>query len=139
VEQVISPGVELPMRIRRRIVALIALVGVAWAALWPAISAAHAEAAHESMPLCHMAGMMVDPADAAPAQPAAPADDGDSWRTHCPLCIMAFFVAFQRTPEPPPFTFSTGFVTLATYCAPLPHGLEVRLPESRGPPASLLA
>jgi hypothetical protein len=52
---------------------------------------------------------------------------------------MAFFVAFQRAPEPPPYAFSTGFVALATYCAPLPHGLEVRLPESRGPPASFLA
>ena len=124
------------MRIRRRIVALIALLGVAWAALWPAISAAHAQAAHESMPLCHMAGMMVDPADAPSHDPAAPGDDG---RTHCPLCIMAFFVAFHRMPEPPPFTFSTGFVTLPIHCAPLPHGLEVRLPESRGPPASFLA
>lgn len=123
---------------RRRIVALIALLGVAWAALWPAISAAHAQAAGEAMPLCHMAGMMVDPGDAPPAQqPAAPHDEGG--RTHCPLCIMAFFVAFHRAPEPAPFTFSTGFVSLATYCAPLPHGLEVRLPESRGPPVPRLA
>jgi hypothetical protein len=124
------------MRTRRRIVALIALVGVAWAALWPAVSAAHAEMAHEAMPLCHMAGMMVDPADTLPHDgPAAPGDEGG--RTHCPLCIMAFFVAFHRAPEPPPFTFSTGFVTLETHCAAKPCGLEVRLPQSRAPPPSL--
>lgn len=129
--------VDRAMRTRRRIVALIALLGVAWAALWPAISAAHAEAAHESMPLCHMAGMMVDPADAMPQDgPAAPGDEGG--RTHCPLCIMAFFVAFHRAPEPPPFTFSTGFVTLDGYCAAMPCGLQVPLPESRAPPASAI-
>ncbi|HSN19969.1 MAG TPA: hypothetical protein VLS49_04785 [Usitatibacter sp.] len=121
------------MRTRRRIAALIALLGVAWAAFWPAVSAAHARMAHEAMPLCHMAGMMVDPADAPPREgPAALADEGG--RTHCPLCIMAFFVAFHAMPEPPPYTFSTGFVTLDTHCAPLPFGTEVRLPGSRGPP-----
>ncbi len=127
------PDVDLVVRNRlRRIAALIALVGVAWATLWPAVSAAHARAMHEAMPLCHMAGMMVDPADGAPQdQPAAP---GQGTRTHCPLCIMAFYGAFHETPKPPPFTFSTGFVTFDVHCAAMPHGLEVQLPESRGPP-----
>jgi hypothetical protein len=126
------------MRNRRRIGALIALFGVAWAALWPAISAAHASAMHEAMPLCHMAGMMVDPAQApAPDEPKAPGDNGA--RTHCPLCIMAFYGAFHATPEPPPYTYSTGFVTLEAHCAPRPWGIEVRLPESRAPPAFPIA
>jgi hypothetical protein len=51
------------------------------------------------------------------------------------LCIMAFYGVFHRTPEPPPFTFSTGVVTVEPHCAAIPHGLEVRLPESRAPPA----
>jgi hypothetical protein len=121
------------MRTRRRIAALIALLGVAWATLWPAISAAHASVEHEAMPLCHMAGMMVDPAQA-PAQdaPTAPGHEGSG--THCPLCIMAVYVAFHATPEAPPFTFSTAFVTLPTHCAAMPFGIEVQLPESRAPP-----
>ncbi len=118
----------------RRFAALIALAGVAWATLWPAVSAAHALMAHEAMPLCHMAGMMVDPAQEAPQHvPGAPGDERGG--THCPLCIMAFYVVFHPTPEPPPFTFSTGFVTLDVHCAAMPFGLEVQLPESRGPPA----
>ena len=119
----------------RRIAALIALLGVAWATLWPAVSAGHALAAHEAMPLCHMAGMMVDPADQAPkdAHEGAPLPD-QGGRTHCPLCIMAFYGAFYDAPQPPPFTFSTGFVTFDTHCAARPFGLEVQLPESRGPP-----
>jgi hypothetical protein len=119
---------------RRRVTAWIALLGVAWAALWPLVSVAHARAADESMPLCHMAGMMVAPEET----PNAPAQPGDHHRgsgTHCPLCIMAFYGVFHRTPEPPPFTFSTGVVAIEPHCAAIPHGLEVRLPESRAPPA----
>jgi hypothetical protein len=123
------------MRNRRRIAALIALVGVGWAALWPAISVAHAEAARVPILICHGAGSFVDPADAYWPRSVAPGDDGGP--THCPLCIMAFFVAFHRAPEPPPFTFSTGFVILETHCAAKPFGLEVQLPQSRAPPPSL--
>jgi hypothetical protein len=95
---------------------------------------AHARAADESMPLCHMAGMVVAP-EVAPNAPAQPGDHHGGSGTHCPLCIMAFYGVFHRTPEPPPFTFSTGVVTVEPHCAAIPHGLEVRLPESRAPPA----
>jgi hypothetical protein len=124
------------MRIRRRIAALLALFGVAWATLWPLVSAAHAQAAGEAMPLCHQAGMMVmaDDTPQAPEAPGAPAPKHGG--THCPLCIMAFYVAFQAPIEAPPFTYSTGFVSLDTYCSPLPFGIEVALPESRAPPRS---
>jgi hypothetical protein len=134
-----EPGVDLAMRNRlRRLAALIALLGVAWATLWPAVSAGHALAAHEAMPLCHMAGMMVDPADAAPQDSHAGAPmPGEGTHTHCPLCIMAFYVVFHATPEPPPVTFSTAFVTFDTHCAAMPFGLEVQLPESRGPPTRI--
>jgi hypothetical protein len=124
------------MRLRRRIAALAALLGVAWAALWPLVSAAHARAAGEGMPLCHMAGMMV-PADEMPEAPSVPgAPEHERGATHCPLCIMAFYGAFQAPIEMSPFTFSTGFVILDSYCAPLPFGIEVALPQSRAPPRS---
>jgi hypothetical protein len=123
---------------RRHVTAWIALLGVAWAALWPLVSAAHARAADESMPLCHMAGMMVAPEET-PNAPSEPGDHHESTGTHCPLCIMAFYGAFHAAPEPPPFTFSTGFVTLETHCAPIPFGVEVALPQSRAPPAAIAA
>ena len=127
------------MTTHRRLAAIVALLGVAWAALWPLVSVAHAEAAGEGMPLCHMAGMMVAP-DETPAPPVAPGeapapeDHHGGGGTHCPLCIMAFYGAFHAAPEPPPFTFSTGFATFDTHCAAMPFGLEVQLPDSRAPP-----
>lgn len=132
------------MTSRRRIAALLALLGVAWAALWPLVSAAHAEVADESMPFCHMAGMMVAPGEMPareemPAPPLNPGDHHGSGGTHCPLCIMAFYGAFYPAPEPPPFTFSTGFVTLEAHCAPIPFGVEIHLPESRAPPSTVQA
>lgn len=124
------------MNRRRRFVAWLAILGVAWAALWPLISAGHAQAAGEAMPLCHMAGMMVDPGEM-PDQPAAPGEGHG--KTHCPLCIMAFYGTSYAPPAPPPFTFSTGFVALDTHCAPLPFGVEIALPESRAPPRTPIA
>jgi len=118
--------------LRRRIAALAAFAVLA-TALWPLATSLGYAANDEAMPLCHMAGMMVDPAQA-PAQdaPTAPGHEGSG--THCPLCIMAFYVAFHATPEAPPFTFSTAFVTLPTHCAAMPFGIEVQLPGSRAPP-----
>lgn len=121
------------MRMNRRLVALIALVGVGWAALWPVVAVAHAAAMDEAVPLCHQAGMMVAPGEM-PDGPQAPGNERG--RTHCPLCIMAFYGVFHAPLAAPPFTFSTGFVNLQTYCAALPFGIEVRLPESRAPPRS---
>lgn len=130
-----AAGVSAGMRLPRRVSALIALFGVAWATLWPLVSAAHARATGEGMPLCHMAGMMVMPDDMPQApQPGAPAQKPGG--THCPLCIMAFYGAFQAPIVAPPCSFSTGFVSLDTYCSPLPFGIEVALPESRAPPRS---
>jgi hypothetical protein len=128
------------MRTSGRIAAIVALIGVAWAALWPLVSAAYAQAAGEEMPLCHMAGMMVAPGEmpAAPEAPAAPGHHHDGSGTHCPLCIMAFYGAFHPAPQPTPFTFSTGFVTLEAHCAPIPFGVETRLPESRAPPTAAM-
>lgn len=117
---------------RRRIVAFLAALCVAWTALWPLVSAARAAAMDLPVPLCHQAGSQVAMGEM-PDQPGAP--EGEP-KFHCPLCVMAFYGAFNPAPMVPPFMFSTGSVTLDTYCSPLPAGLEVQLPQSRAPPAS---
>ncbi|HET9652621.1 MAG TPA: DUF2946 family protein [Usitatibacter sp.] len=119
----------------RRIVALCVLLALAWTALWPLVSAAHALAFADSVPLCHQAGMQVGADEAAGDEtPAAP----DSAKQHCPLCIMAFF-AMPAAPA----------VVAADHIAPVdlssdfrssdrPADLTARLPDSRAPPASSL-
>lgn len=122
------------MKKARRVVAFLALLAVGWAALWPLVSAAHAQAAGAPMPLCHQAGGMV-PMDDVPQAPAPPGER----KEHCPLCIMAFYGAFGAPLHAPAFFFSCFSVALDTHCAPRPHGVEVALPFGRAPPASPLA
>ena len=116
---------------RRRLTALLAIFAVAWASLWPLITAAHALAVSDEMPLCHQAGTMVSP-DVAPRAPGGPASDG---KTHCPLCIMAFFVAFTAAIPEPQFHLLGASRSTDAYCAPLRHRTGAYLPESRAPPS----
>jgi hypothetical protein len=116
---------------RRRIVAFLAALCVAWTALWPLVSAARAASMDLAVPLCHQAGSQVAMGEA-PDQPGAP--EGEA-KFHCPLCVMAFYAAFGAAPQVPPSDFSTSGLALDTYCSPHPAGLEVQLPESRAPPA----
>ena len=123
---------------RRRIFALITLLAVGWATLWPVVAAAHAAATGAAMPLCHQAGSMVMPdMPDMPDMPKAPQDDRG--RTHCPLCIMAFFAALPPALHIPQSDYYTHAVARDRHCAPMPYGLEVRTPPGRGPPASSLA
>src|SRR5947208_6650531 len=117
------------MKQHRRLVSLAALIAVVWTSLWPLVSAAHALALAEPMPLCHQAGMMVSPEQA----PAAPDVPGSGGKTHCPLCIMAFLVAFGTPVAEPEFHFVGRSVTLDVYSAPLLHSVAAYLPESRAP------
>ncbi len=121
------------MSLRRRIPALIAAVAVAWTALWPLVSAARSAALGEAVMLCHQAGSQV-PMGEMPDRPGAPASQA---KVHCPLCIMAFYAGFSPAVVPPPFFFSSCIVTLDAYCAPLPSGTDVRLPQSRAPPPAI--
>ena len=132
------------MKLRRRITAWLALLAVGWAALWPVIAAGHAAATGGEMPLCHQAGSMVTPdmPDMAgmlgmPEMPSAPQDDRG--RTHCPLCIMAFFAALSPALHVPQADYYTRAVAHDPHCAPMPYGLEVRIPPGRAPPASSTA
>jgi hypothetical protein len=121
------------MALRRRIPALLAAIAVAWAALWPLVSAAHAAMTGEVVMLCHQAGSQV-PMGEMPNQPGAP--EG-TVKVHCPLCIVAFYGGFTAPLLAPSFLFSSSSVALDAYCAPLPSGTEVRLPQSRAPPSLL--
>ena len=119
-----------PMRASRRRLALATLLAVAWTALWPLVTSAKLLAAGENMPLCHQAGMQVSP-DQAPMQPA---DNGER-KQHCPLCIMAFFVAFTPPAEvaaPAPIRAGTAD---PTYCAPKPFGVDTVHPAGQAPPS----
>jgi hypothetical protein len=118
----------------RRILAFAAALCVAWAALWPTVASAHAALSGERAPLCHQAGQMVEPGQA-PVQEGAPGGA----KVHCPLCIMAFYAAF----DPPHVAAAANFfsigVTRDAHCTPHPAGVEVHLPQPRAPPAILPA
>jgi hypothetical protein len=126
-----------PMKIAtRRLAAFAAMLAVAWTALWPLLSAAHAVAFAEPMPLCHQAGLQVAAdEEASPEQPNTPPG---SAKQHCPLCIMAFF----GMPGAPAVVASTHVVaqdhSFDTRADANPADLSARLPESRAPPASLI-
>ena len=116
--------------VSRRLVALATALSVAWTALWPLVSSAHLMGANEPMPLCHQAGMQVSPDMPAPVDPAAPKET----KQHCPLCVMAFLVAFQAPAMVPAPNELAGGVATDAYWAPLPAGIAVHLPPSRAPP-----
>ena len=115
------------MELRRRFIAFLAIVAVAWTALWPLVTSLEAKIAGDEMPLCHQAGMQVDPNQ-------APTQDR---KIHCPLCVMAFYGAFEAPVIEPEFHRVGRAVSLDTYFAPLTHRVAIHLPESRAPPASL--
>lgn len=118
------------MKFRRRIVCLFTALAVAWTALWPLVSAARVMAGGEAVPLCHQAGMMVQPGEM-PMQPGAPGKA----KQHCPLCVMAFLAAFEPPVVVPPRASLEHHAFVQAHCAPLPGGVEVQLPQGRAPPA----
>jgi len=121
------------MRTRRQF-ALLALLGILWTSMWPLVSAAHALAMSEPVPLCHQAGMQVG-ADQSPMDESAPGHEG---HFHCPLCIIAFFGAHFTPPTAPTPVFTALTVVDDAYFAPVPSGTAVVLPPSRAPPSLIL-
>lgn len=109
----------------RRLPALLAIFAVAWASLWPLVTSLEAKLAGDDMPLCHQAGMQVAPGE-------MPSQEG---KIHCPLCIMAFYVAFDAPIAEPQFHLLGRAIALDVYSAPLTHRVAIHLPESRAPPA----
>jgi hypothetical protein len=123
------------MRRGARHIALAAILAVIWATLWPLVSASHALLVADEMPLCHQAGTMVAP-DSVPQKPGGGPQDG---KVHCPLCIMAFFVAFAEPPPAPQFQFSSLAIRADARPSPFLRSFEHRLPPSRAPPSPLAA
>lgn len=120
------------MRMPRRLVAVTTALAVAWTALWPLVSSAKLIASGEAMPLCHQAGMQVDP--------SAPTDESGSPpakfpKQHCPLCVMAFFAGTSMPVVAPPPPQVAGVAAAEPHCAALPSGVETHFPPSRAPPA----
>jgi len=122
------------MKSRRRILAFFTALSIAWTALWPLVSQAHLLVSGEDMPLCHQAGMQVSPDMAPMQQPGEPAKKNAQ---HCPLCVMAFLASFQPPAAAPAAPRALSGLAVTMYWAPLPAGVEVQLPQSRAPPASL--
>lgn len=132
------------MKSRQRIATWIALVAVGWVTLWPVVAATRASVLGMEMPLCHQAGSMVMPEmpDMAgmpgmPQMPSSPEDERG--RTHCPLCIMGFFAALPPALYVPHVDYYTRVAQRDVHCAPMPHGLQVRIPPGRAPPAVSIA
>ena len=115
----------------RRLVAAVATLAVAWTALWPLITSARMIVSGEAMPLCHQAGMMVDPS-VSPEEPGSPPKER---KQHCPLCIMAFYAGTAMPVIAPAPAQLEGIAAREPHCAPLPAGIEIHLPQSRAPPA----
>ena len=113
----------------RRIAALATAFLVAWTSLWSLVTAAHAKAVGEEVMLCHQAGTMV--------APDAPMQPGREGKTHCPLCIMAFYGSAPPSLVVAPPQYSTHFVVLVAYEAPRPAQHAPLLPQSRAPPSRI--
>ena len=125
------------MRPAPRFIALATILVVAWTALWPLVSEIHARLVGEEVLLCHQAGGMVAPGEA-PVKPDRPASG--SGKTHCPLCIMAFYGTAATKLVVPPFQFSTLSERLRQpHCAKPPHQFRLALPQSRAPPTTFPA
>jgi len=115
------------MHSRRSLVSFLAIIAVAWTALWPLVTSLEAKITGEAMPLCHQAGMQVNPSE-------IPAQNG---QIHCPLCARVFNAAFDPPMTEPELHLVGLVVVFDTYSAPLRHRVAIHLPESRAPPVSL--
>lgn len=122
------------MNMNRRILALCTLLSVAWTALWPLVSSAHALATAGDMPLCHMAGMQAGADEPAMDMQSPSPQPG---KQHCPLCIMGFLAMASHTPVVAAERIAPIDLSRAYRDAVHPADLSARLAESRAPPASL--
>ncbi|HSW84046.1 MAG TPA: DUF2946 family protein [Usitatibacter sp.] len=111
--------------IRRRILALVAAFVVAFASLWPLVSAARPRAPDVPVFICTQSGGV--------QHPGAPADAGDDF--HCPLCIAAAEGVIPVVPavHVPPAQHAIAIID--SRVASPDHLFSPRPPPSRAPPA----
>jgi len=112
----------------RRPVALLAILAVAWGALWPLVSAAGPKTPRIPNFICTQGGPH--------ASPEVPAPPGDlHGKFHCPLCIMAGD-APAPTIAPHESWMLAVDARVATPFDCTPHAsFDPRPPPSRAPPA----
>jgi hypothetical protein len=114
----------------RSITAITTLLVVMLTTLWPLVSAVHASLAAEEAMLCHQARDAVMPGEAPRKGEDAPAGG----KQHCPLCLMPFYGAAMRAPQPPrpTFHFVVAHVPEHSSAAPIDSQFDPAL--SRAPP-----
>jgi hypothetical protein len=114
----------MPAVIRRRLFALIAAFGVAFASLWPLVSAARPRAPDVPLLICTQPGGV--------PHPGAPAGGGDDF--HCPLCIASadVVVPVVMTVQAAPALHAIAIVHWRI--ATPDHLFSPRPPPSRAPP-----
>jgi hypothetical protein len=115
----------MPAMIRRRILAAVATFAVAFASLWPLVSAARPRAPDVPVFICTQSGGV--------QHPGAPADAGDDF--HCPLCIAAadFVMPAVAAAHAPPTLHAIAIVD--SRVASPDRLFSPRPPPSRAPPA----
>jgi len=114
----------MPAMFRRRIAALIAIFSVAFASLWPLVSAAMPRDPQIPVFICTQAG------DAPHHQ--APSDAGDDF--HCPLCIASAEAMVPAVPALHAAPALHAIAITAERRALTGHRFCARPPPSRAPP-----
>ena len=115
----------MPAVIRRRLFALIAAFAVAFASLWPLVSAAKPRSPNVPVFLCTQSGGVQH-------VPGTPADAGDDF--HCPLCIASADTVVPVVPAAHPPIALHAVAIIASRLTNPDHLFSPRPPPSRAPP-----
>ena len=114
------------MKSRRRILGLVAVLAIAWGALWPLVSAAMPREPRVPNFICTQSGFHTES--------PAPADERADAKFHCPLCVTPLDAT-------PPVVEAPSFVFEPLAAAPLVQSsaaflpvFSARSPPSRAPP-----
>jgi hypothetical protein len=110
--------------VNRRIFALVAALAVAFASLWPLVSAARPRAPDVPVFICTQGGGM--------HHPGAPVDSGEDF--HCPLCIASGYGAVPVVPAVHAAPAQHAIAIVASPVAAPERLFCARPPPSRGPP-----
>ena len=111
--------------LRRRLFALIAVLAVAWGALWPLVSAARPKSAGIPSFICTQSGVQ--------QHPGLPGSAGDDF--HCPLCIASADGVVPVVPALHAALELNGVAVTAPRVTAPHHLFSARPPPGRGPPA----
>jgi hypothetical protein len=109
---------------RQRVSALVAAFAVAFASLWPLVSAARPRSPDIPVFICTQGGMQ--------HQPGTPADAGDDF--HCPLCIASGYGAVPAVPILHPAPAMHAIAVVESPVAASHQIFSSRPPPSRAPP-----